>query len=138
LGGPAITTLRPSCYVDCVDFADQFGQPQRDVAVGEEVDLLVGEVDRRLDVAAQRDQAFDQRVDARREHTLQRTQRGARRGLAAAGDQVGDRLGLGQVEFAVEERAGAPSVRRARGCARARGRAPPDRRDRAVRARPRR
>jgi hypothetical protein len=43
-----------------VDFAGQLGQPERDVAVGEEIDLLVGKVDRRLDVGAQRYQPLEQ------------------------------------------------------------------------------
>ncbi len=47
--------------------------------------------------------ALQQRLDLAREHAFHRLQGGACAGLRARGDQVSDRFGLGQVEFAVEE-----------------------------------
>ncbi|MCY1434585.1 hypothetical protein D9M71_506490 [compost metagenome] len=74
-----------------------------DVAIGEEVDLLLGEIDGRLDVDAQLDELLRQPMDAPGELALQRAH-GVARGLGGTGlDQVGDGLGLGQVELVVEE-----------------------------------
>jgi hypothetical protein len=83
------------------------------------------------------------RLDAAREHALQRTPRGARGAHVAGGDQVGDGLGLGEVELAVEEGALAelarPCLARAqRDAARHQLRSTPGCRAPAVRPRPRR
>ena len=78
-------------------------KPLGHLAVGQEVDLLLGEVDGRLHVDPQLDEPLDQRRDPPREGALQRAQ-GVLGGAPGAGvDQVGDRLGLGQVELVVEE-----------------------------------
>jgi hypothetical protein len=75
------------------------------VGVGllQEVDLFFGKVERGLDQHAQVDQRVAQRVDLARELARQRTRGAAGRGLGAGVDQVGDRLGLRQVDLAVEE-----------------------------------
>ena len=75
----------------------------RSTRVGEEVDLLFGKVDRRLDVHARFGHRFGQRMHGDGELALQRAQRCARRLRRAAVDQIGDRFGLGQVELVVEE-----------------------------------
>ncbi len=85
------------------DLFEQRVQAFGDFAVAEKIDLLFGKVDRGLDVAAQFDQRLDQGMNALREFALQGTQRGARGLRAAAVDQVGNRLGLGEIELVVEE-----------------------------------
>ena len=74
-------------------------------ALLEKVDLLFGKVERGLDQRAQLDEALRQRVDVARERAGQRARRRARGRFGVGVDQVGDRLGLRQVELAVEERA---------------------------------
>ena len=70
----------------------------------EEVDLLFREVERGLDQHAQVDQsASTSACDLLRERAGQRPRRRSRGGLGAGVDQVGDGLGLGQVELVVEE-----------------------------------
>ena len=75
--------------------------------VGEEVDLLLGKIDRRFDVHARLGDGFGQRMHGDGELALQRAQRGARRLDRAAVDQIGDRFGLRQVELVVEKCAAA-------------------------------
>ncbi len=75
----------------------------RELRYGEEVDLVLGKVDRRFDPDAQAHDALDQRVHALRELAVEAALRGARRGGGTAGDEIGDGLGLGEVELAVEE-----------------------------------
>jgi hypothetical protein len=70
----------------------------------ERIQRFVGEVDGRFHVDAQQHQLLDHGLDAAREHAVQRTSCSARGTVVAGGDQVGDGLGLGQVELAVEER----------------------------------
>ena len=69
----------------------------------QEVDLFLGEVDCGFDVQAQPDQFFGERVDGVAEATGHRAKRGPRRLRRAAPDQVGDGLGLHQVQLAVQE-----------------------------------
>ena len=68
-----------SALVGSGSHAHQLGldliEARRDMAVGQEVDFLFGEVDGGLDVDAQLDQALHQRADARRELALERAQR---------------------------------------------------------------
>ena len=80
-------------------------QPAAGIGGREEVDLLVGEVERRLDQRAQLDQRFGQRLDLVRKCAVERARRRARGRLGAGVDQVGDGLGLRQVELVVEKRA---------------------------------
>ena len=69
----------------------------------QKVDLFFGEVQRRLNQHAQVDQGIAQHGDFLRERARQRTA-GAAGGHGGAGiDQVGNGLGLGQVDFVVEE-----------------------------------
>ncbi len=168
LGWPARTTRMPSRSsapwrarsehrVDAGRRALRAGP--RASALTEEVDLLLGEVERRLDQQAQLDQRRGERVDLARERAVERARRRARRRLGAGVDQVGDGLGLGEVELVVEEGAlgelargrrcaGAAaargrslhrvSARRLRGSARAAAAARPGRRAPAARARLRR
>ncbi|MNM99146.1 hypothetical protein D3C81_1116970 [compost metagenome] len=73
------------------------------MAIGEEVDLFLGEIDGRFDVHAQLDELVGQAVHPPGEFALQRTQRVAC-GLGGAGfDKVGDGLSLGEIELVVEE-----------------------------------
>jgi hypothetical protein len=67
------------------------------------VDLLLGEIHGRLHVHAQLDQGLQQFVHPLRELPFQGTHGGAGRLGGAAVDEVGDGLGLGQVELVVEE-----------------------------------
>jgi len=78
----------------------------------QEVDLLLGEVQRRLDQRAQLEQRLDQGVDAPRELAGQRAVGRPCRRLGAGVDQVGDCLGLGEVEAVVEEGAAGEFARR--------------------------
>ena len=73
------------------------------VGLLEEVDLLLGEVERGLDQHAQLDQLVAQRVDLLRERAGERAARRARGRFGAGLDQVADRFGLRQVELAVEK-----------------------------------
>ena len=82
--------------------ADGFQLAQH-VAIGEEIDLLLGKVDGGLHIDAQLDQLLAQLVHAPREFTLQRAQGIARRLGRAGLDQVGDGLGLRQVQLVVKE-----------------------------------
>jgi hypothetical protein len=79
-------------------------QPTPHLRATEGIQRFVGEVDGRFHVDAQQHQLLDHRIDAAREHAIQRTTCRARGTVVARGDQVGDGLGLGQVELAVEER----------------------------------
>src|SRR5690606_2435688 len=68
----------------------------------EGVERLVGEVDRGLDLHPDRKQGRGEGLDPRRELALQRAPGGAGGAQVGGGDQVGDRLGLGQVQASVE------------------------------------
>jgi hypothetical protein len=78
-------------------------QTRADFRRGQEIDVFVGKIQRRLDVHPQLRQRFDYGVDAPGKLAIQGAAGGARRGIAAGGDQVGNRFGLGQVELVVEE-----------------------------------
>ena len=69
----------------------------------QEVDLLLGKVQRRFDQHAQPHQTLAQALHLLREHARQRAPGRARCRFGAGVDQVGHGLGLGQVELAVEE-----------------------------------
>ena len=72
-----------------------------ELAVGEEVDFLLGKIDGRLDVGAQIDQRIGEPLHHAGELALQRAHGGAR-GFARAGiDEVGDGFGLRQVDLVV-------------------------------------
>ena len=86
-------------------------QPRAQVGATKGLQRLVGEVDRRFHVHPDRQQRLHQRRNPAREHAVQRTPGRAGRLHVAGGDQVGDGLGLGQVELAVEERAFAELAR---------------------------
>ncbi len=75
------------------------------MAIGEEVDFFLGEVDGGFDIDAQGNQLLGQCMYPAREFALQGTQCIARGLLRAGLDQIGDGFGLGQVELVVEERA---------------------------------
>ena len=64
-----------------------------------------GKVERRLGEHAQLDQRVDQRADLARERAGEAARRRARRGRRRRVDEVGDALGLREVELAVEKRA---------------------------------
>ena len=75
----------------------------RHLAVGEEVDLLVREVDGRFHIDAQPDQALHQLLDFAGELPLQGVH-GAAGGLFAGGfNKVSDGFGLGQIQLVVDE-----------------------------------
>src|SRR6185369_14738707 len=69
------------------------------------VELLLREIEHRFRERAQLDQPRSERVDRGGKFSAEGAQRGARRLLARGLDQVGHRLGLRQVELALEERA---------------------------------
>ena len=89
------------CWRGCWPVASRSARGGR----GEEVDLLLREIQGRLDPDAQPGDAFHHRLDAPRELAVERAARGADGRLAAGGDQVGHGLGLRQVEPPFEERA---------------------------------
>ena len=66
-------------------------------------DRLVDEVDGRFHMHAQAQQGRGDGLDALREHPFERSPGRTRRPQVGCGDQVGHRLGLDQVELAVEE-----------------------------------
>lgn len=75
------------------------------MAIGEKVDFLFREINGCLDIDAQTDQLLGEVMHTQRKRPLQRAQRIAC-GLCRTGlDQVGNRLGLGQIEFVIEKRA---------------------------------
>ena len=110
-GGPTITACRPSRSLrprsasasSCVRFACACCKSFPHRCAAQRVQGFVGEIDRRFHMHAQRRQAVGECIDASREHALQRASRRARRARVGSGDQVGDGLGLGQVEAIVEE-----------------------------------
>ncbi len=75
----------------------------RDLAVGEKVDFLFREIDGRFHIDAQLDNAVHQRCDPFTERSLQGVYGIARRLFRGTVDQVGDGLGLGQVDLVVEK-----------------------------------
>ena len=76
-----------------------------DAALTEQFEVLVGKVDRRLDVAAQFYQRRFQTRNLGRELAAERIERRARSSRRTGADQVGHRLGLRQIELVVQERA---------------------------------
>ena len=111
LGRPAMTTVMPSrssrpwraLCEHAVEVLAHRLEALGELAVGEEIDLLLGKVDGRLHVGAQLDHRLGEPAHHGGELPLQRAHGRARR-LARAGiDQVGDGLGLGQIELVVEE-----------------------------------
>ena len=85
------------------ELAAERGQPGADARLAERLDILLTEVDRRLDLNAQIHERRFERVDARRQLAFKRTQRGPRRGRGCGVDQVGDRLRLGEIELVVQK-----------------------------------
>ena len=83
---------------DRLDAAAHIGRAQ-------ELDVLLGKVERGFDEHSKLDQRLDQRANLRRKHAGQAARRGARRGRRRGVDQVRDAFGLREVELAVEERA---------------------------------
>ncbi len=73
-----------------------------DIAAGEKIDFFLGEIERGLDVDAQLDDRSTSACTCWKT-ALQRTHRRARGRAAAGFDQVGDGLGLGQVDLAVQK-----------------------------------
>src|SRR5207302_3920890 len=72
----------------------------------ETLDLFFRKIEHRLNERAQLDELGAERADRCGELPLERAQRAARRLAARRIDQVGDRLGLRQIELALEK--GAP------------------------------
>jgi hypothetical protein len=119
-------------------------QSRTQLGAAERVDGFIGEIDRRLDVDADRQQLIRQRFNAARELTIEGAACRACSAGIGGGDQVGDRLGLRKVEATFQERtfaefAGAgAAARRVRRSGPPVPAAPPDYRAPAARARPRR
>ena len=113
LGRPTSTTVSPSrssapCFArasTCASRARDRRELAAHVGRAQELDVLLGKVERRLGEHPQLDQRVDQRADLARELAGQAARGGARRGRRRRVDQVGDALGLREVELAVEERA---------------------------------
>jgi hypothetical protein len=110
LGWPASTTRRPSRSSALAGPAQHRvhrgldgAQLAARIGLLQEVDLLLGEVQRGLHQHAQGDDALGQGLDLLREGAGQRAGGAARGGLGAGVDQVGHRLGLGQVQLVVQE-----------------------------------
>lgn len=94
-----LARLRQHTVQPCADV----GELAARVGGFEEVDFLLGKIQRRLHQHAQVDHALDQRMHGLREHAVERTRGRARGGFGAGLDQVGDGFGLGQVQLVVEE-----------------------------------
>ena len=75
------------------------------IGLAQEINLFFREIQRRLHQHAQVNQGVAQLVNFLRERTGQRAAGAARGGLRAGINQVGNRLGLGQVDFVVEKSA---------------------------------
>ena len=87
---------RPECRLaGCKPFAE--------FVVCQEVDLFLGEVDGRLDVHADGRELLGKLVDGFGKSAAQRAQRGSRRLLGTAVDQVGDGLRLREIELVIQE-----------------------------------
>ena len=147
-GAPTRTTVSPSrssapwrarAFTCARSRADRRKLALR-VGGAQEVDLLVGKVERRLGEHPELDQRVGERAYLARELAGEASRGGASRRCGRRVDQVGDALGLGEVELAVQERARGEfararrAARRARGSARARDASPPGRHGRAARA----
>ena len=101
--GPQQAALAGPAAQAPTDRTRQALQARHQVGVAQRVDLLVGKVERRLDQHAQLDQLVHQAMDLARKLAGQRAQRRAGRLRRAGLDQVGNRLGLGQVQLVVEK-----------------------------------
>ena len=86
-----------------VDGGDDAVELGARAGVREEVELLLGKVERRLDQRAKSNEARGERVHPAGEGAGQRARRRTGRRLGAGVDEVGHRLGLRQVELVVEE-----------------------------------
>lgn len=73
------------------------------MAIGEEVDFFFREIDRGLDIDPQADQLLGEVMHPLGKRPLQGSQCVAGRLRGARFNQIGNRLGLGQVEFVVEK-----------------------------------
>ena len=69
----------------------------------QEIDLLLGKINRRFDPHAQAHDRFGQCLHATGKFAIEAAHGGACRRLRAAGNQVGDGLGLDQVDLAIEK-----------------------------------
>ena len=67
------------------------------------VDFLLGKVQRRLDQRAQLDELLREVPDPLGEFAAQRAQRATGRGLGGGLDEIGDALGLREIELVVQE-----------------------------------
>ena len=83
-------------------FVDGF-QLRLNLPVAEKIDLLVREVNSGFDIRPERRQCFNEGMYVAGKFTLQGTRGGAGRLFGITVDEVGNRLGLGQVELVVEE-----------------------------------
>ena len=80
-------------------------EPLRQRLVGEKIHVVVGEIDGCFDVHAQLDELPLQFGARRGKGAGERAQRGLCGLLRAAGDEIGNRFGLGKVELVIEKRA---------------------------------
>ena len=71
----------------------------------QEVDFFFGEIECGFDAHAQMNQRVAQHMDLARELAGQRATGAARRSFGAGVDQIGDGLGLGQIDLVIEKRA---------------------------------
>ena len=85
------------------DLVAQALQLAKGIGLLQKVDFLLGEVQCGLHQHAQMHQGIAQHMDFLREGTRQRTAGTARGGFGAGIDEVGNRLGLGQVDLVVEK-----------------------------------
>ena len=69
----------------------------------EEIDFFLGKIERGFEPRAHAHDRIEQRLHAIGKFALETSHRGACASFAAAGDQIGDRFGLRQIELAVEK-----------------------------------
>ena len=113
LGGPTIATAMPSRSRSprwpsarcALDFVGQFGGLGRDPRLDLGRQVLVGEIDRRFEMRQKAQQPLAPAAIELAERAVELAQRLAPLRLGFGGGEIGHRLGLGQVELAVQKSA---------------------------------
>ena len=105
----------PGRRLHCCDRRLDSLQQAEDFAIGQKINFLFRKINRCLDMQAHVDQLRQHRLHPVRKLSLQRTQRRPGRRLTAGVDQVGNRLGLHQIQLAMVKRTGGKLSRLCRG-----------------------
>ena len=95
----------PALEKDCLERLTDRCEPRRRIVAMQVIDLLLREIQHRLGQRAQLDQLAQEVAYGGREIPAQGAKCGARRLPACRVDEVGDGLGLGEVELPFQERA---------------------------------